>query len=436
MKEPQDLQAGLEQLYRRRAFGIKPGLAVVRRLCELVGNPQTAFASIHIAGTNGKGSTAAMIEAVLRTAGIRTGLYTSPHLMRFQERIRLAGAEVPDDMLLDALHRCEVAADRLQSDVGHAATFFEVSTVMAFLCFQAAGVRLAVVETGLGGRLDATNVVQPLLSVITRIGMDHEAYLGNTLAQIAREKAGIIKAGCPVVSGPQATEAEAVLRSVAEEAGSPLLLAPDAVSVHGLERIDRGQKVRVATQGEWSGTVVLPLEGQHQIENLGIALAALEQVCGRLGVSIPMPVVRQGLASVCWRGRCEILQEQPLVIADAAHNPAGTQALVQMLRKRGHQHIVLVTAMCHDKHIDGVVQAWGAMPRRVVCVPMQEDRGMPPEDLANVYRRHGRAAQAYADVGAGLAAAEDEARQASLPVVVAGSIFLLGEVLPLFPTAS
>ncbi len=423
------LQLGLERLYRRQAFGIKPGLEPVRRLCRLLGDPQARLAPIHIAGTNGKGSTAAIVEAVLRVARLRPGLYTSPHLVRFQERIRIDGQDVEDALLAEVLEKCEAVAPQVLAEIGHDLTFFEISTAMAFLCFVQSDVRLAVVETGLGGRLDATNVVEPLVSVITRIGMDHEQYLGNTIEKVAGEKAGIIKRGRPVVSGPQVPEAEAVLRRVAREQGAPFLLAPDVVSVRGMGAVSPGQKVQIETQGGWVGQAVLPLDGPHQLENLGIALATLEQVLGVLGISLPFEVVREGLAAVRWRGRFEQLQADPIVIADAAHNPDGARALVKALRGRKHRRVILVTGMCVDKDVDAVVSELARVAGFVYCVPISNPRGILPGRLTAGFARHGVSASEMPSVEEALKCAKAQAREQNVPVVVAGSIFLLGDLL-------
>ncbi len=426
------LAMALERLYQRHTFGIKLGLDAVRRLCELCGNPQDAFAVVHVAGTNGKGSVSAMVEAVLRQTGLRTGLYTSPHMVRFNERIRIGGQDISDEALVEALAVCEAAAEQVGREQQHEVTFFEITTVMAFICFQRAGVQVAVLETGLGGRLDATNVVLPLVSVITRIAIDHEAYLGNTLEAVAGEKAGIIKPGRPVVCGPQAPEAEAVLRQVAAARGAPCLAAADAATVQRTGGDLSGQKVHVETAGGWSGTAWLPLTGVHQLENLGIALVALETVLAALGADIPFEVVRDGLAAVRWRGRFERLREHPLVIADAAHNPSGAGTLVAVLKAQGLKRVALVTGMCADKDVAGVVRLLAGVARRVWAVPLPNARSMPPAELAVLFATAGVEATAVDAVADALREAEAWAIKEKSAVIIAGSIFLLGEVLPLY----
>lgn len=426
------LASALDRLYRRQTFGIKLGLDAVRRLCELCGNPQASFAVVHVAGTNGKGSVCAMVEAVLRQAGLRSGLYTSPHMVRFNERIRIGGQDVDDAALVEALAVCEAAAEQVGREQGHAVTFFEITTVVAFLCFQRAGVQVAVLETGLGGRLDATNVVLPLVCVITRIAMDHEAYLGKTLAAVAGEKAGIIKPGRPVVCGPQEPDAQAVLRQTAAACGAPLIAAADTATVRHTGGDIAGQKVHVETAGGWSGTAWLPLTGSHQLENLGIALVTLETVLAALGADVPFAVVRDGLARLRWRGRFERLREQPLVIADAAHNPSGAATLVATLKVQGLKRVALVTGMCGDKDAAGVVRLLAEVTRRVWIVPLSNARSLPPTELAALFAARGVEATPVDVVADALREAEAWAVKEASPVIVAGSIYLLGDVLPLY----
>ncbi len=425
------MNAALERLYQRQTFGIKLGLGAVRRLCERLGNPQQRMACVHVAGTNGKGSVSAMIEAVLRQTGLRTGLYTSPHMVRFNERIRINGMDISDAILAEALDACEAAAGQVGREQGHEVTFFEITTALAFVCFAQAGVEVAVLETGMGGRLDATNVVDPLVSVITRIAMDHEAYLGHTLAAVAGEKAGIIKPARPVVASPQEPEAEAVLRRVAGETRSLYVASAEVASVQRISGDLTGQKIRCETGNGWAGTVWLPLIGPHQLENFGTALAALEQVFERLGVEVPFKTVKDGLATVRWRGRFERLSETPLVIADAAHNPSGAETLVATLRSQGLKRVGLVVGVCADKDVMGVVRLLSGVARRVWAVPTPNPRSLPPGELAGLFRQAGIAdVQAGEDVGAVLREAEAWARENDTPLVIAGSIFLLGEVLP------
>ncbi len=432
-REAGHLGTALERLYRRQTFGIKPGLAPILHLCDRIGNPQDRFAVVHVAGTNDKGSVCAMIESVLRRAGLKTGLYTSPHMVRFNERIRINGQDAADGELSAVIDLCETAADHVRQHTAHEATFFEVATAMAFACFERAGIQVAVIETGMGGRLDATNVVRPMLSVITRIAMDHEAYLGTTIDAVAAEKAGIIKEGRPLVAGPQEPAAEAVLRSTALARRAPYIAATEAASVRRVKFGRQGQIVNVETAGGGSGSLDLPLAGVHQIENLAVALAALEQVFAILEVAVPFQTLRDGIASVRWRGRFEVLRENPTVIADAAHNPSGAAVLAATLKALGLARVALVAGMCSDKDTNGVVRMLAGTAGKVWTVPIPNPRSLPPSTLAESFRRAGVNAQEMDSTGAALREAEAWATANHTAVVVAGSIFLLGEVLPHYP---
>ncbi len=423
------LTAALERLYQRRQFGIKLGLEPVQRMCELLGHPEQQYGVIHVAGTNGKGSVCAAIASILQAAGLRVGLYTSPHLVRFNERFRVNGASLSDAELVKALEACEQAADTVHDEQGHEATFFEITTVLAFECFRRAGVKIAVIETGLGGRLDATNVVNPLVSVITSIAEDHAVHLGDTLEAIAGEKAGIIKQGRPVVSAPQDESAERVLRDVAASRSAPFSAAAEAVELQRISGDLRGQKVRFETTSGLSGTAQYPLLGDHQLENLGVAIAASEQLFDLLGVPLEADVVKRGVAQVQWCGRFQLLKEDPIVIADAAHNPAGADALLSTLKRNGIKHAGVVLGMCDDKDAEGVVRRLAGVASRAWVVPIPNERSMPGEKLVHLVSSFDVNAEAMS-LDSGLEAAEAWARESGLPIVITGSIFLLGAVLP------
>ncbi len=422
------LGPGLERLYKRRAFGVKPGLDGIRALCDVLDHPERRFAAIHIAGTNGKGSVAAMLDAVLCQCGLHAGLYTSPHLVRFNERIRIDGKDVSDELLASSLDVCEKASAVVLEKYGYDCTFFEIATAMAFVCMREAGIRLAVIETGLGGRLDATNVVQPCVTVLTRIGMDHAQYLGNSLAEIAYEKAGIIKPACPVVSAPQEPDAEAVLRAVATKQQAPFLFASEVVSVGALgKHSPRGQEVHVSSERGLSGKLLLPLGGIHQIENLAVAIAAMERVSDALGVSVPIASWRKGLRVIRWPGRMQYWKQN--VLLDAAHNADAASALVQSLQKQGWRNVVLVTGMCADKDTAAVAKILSTITVVAYCCPIPGGRTEDPTALASHYRRNGVDVKVADSPHAALRMAEHEAEQRAVPIVIAGSIFLVGAVL-------
>ena len=294
-------------------------LSRVEQLLAAVGNPHTRFPAVHIAGTKGKGSAAALCEACLRAAGYRTGLYTSPHLHTFRERIQVAGRKIAREEVVALVEEAQPLIERTPG-----VTYFEAITVIGFLYFARSEVNVAVVEVGLGGRLDATNVLTPEVSVITSLSLDHTYLLGETLAKIAYEKAGIIKPGVPVVSAPQRAEAIQVLEAVSRERKAPLIeIGRDWDYEPGPVNLD-GQRFTVRhTAGgdsELDGEYWIPLLGRHQLENSASAIAALD-VLRRRGFHIPAQAVHEGLRNVHWPGRMEVLSREPLVIGDCAHNP-------------------------------------------------------------------------------------------------------------------
>ncbi len=434
MTKKTDLETALGRLYARRQFGIKLGLDPVRRMCELLGNPEKQYGVIHVAGTNGKGSVCATVAAVLQACGLRVGVYTSPHLVRFNERVCVNGVPLSDSELVEALAVCEKASDAVLAEQGHETTFFEITTVLAFECFRRAGVKIAVIETGLGGRLDATNVVTPLISVITRIADDHAAHLGDTLEAIAGEKAGIIKPGRPVVSAPQQPGVVEVLRATALSLQCPFTMAEDAMSVTRLSGDLRGQKVRISGADGLSLTARFPLLGDHQLENLGVSMTTVDVLCDLLGVSPDAKALKAGIESVCWPGRCELLKADPCVIADAAHNPDGAKALVAVLKRNGIKRVGVVLGMCDDKDVVGVVKQLVAVAQRVWVVPIPNERNIASDRLVHTVKSFGIEVEA-SEREAALDAAEVWAKEIGLPVVVTGSIFLLGVVLPVYGKA-
>lgn len=376
----------LAALFQRTHAGIKPGLDLMRDLLDALGNPQSRFLCIHVAGTNGKGSTCAILERTLRDMGLQTGLFTSPHLVRVNERIRVGGVEIDDDSLYALLDRIEAA----EASLSRPPTFFEILTAAAFLAFADAGVQLAVLETGMGGRLDATNVITPLLSVITRIDFDHMEYLGDTLPKIAGEKAGIIKPGRPVVIAPQADEALEVLLRAAEEQGVAVTLADQQVSLSGRRVSLKGQRLHAETAQNRYGTLQFPLQGRFQLDSLATALAALEETADQLKTTLDPACFRKALSRVDWPARCQILSENPPVLLDVAHNPAGAAALMDTLRElfglkaRGR----FILAHMADKDADGFLKQIAPVATDVICVPLATARALPPEHLAQRAEAH------------------------------------------------
>lgn len=415
-----DFQRTIAWLYALEAAkGMDFKLDRVALALEWLGNPQRQFPSIHVAGTNGKGSVAAMLHAVTSAAGYHVGLYTSPHLVRFSERIRVGNAEVAEeDVVALASETRRATAGRIEL------TFFELVTVMAFLHFARCQVDLAVIEVGLGGRLDATNVIDPLVSVITTIGLDHTEFLGNTIAAVAAEKAGIIKPGRPVILGRVPTEADEVIRRIAAERGAP---------VFGLDhdfRIEAGdQRGCTFHAGAVAYTELRPgLKGAYQIENMATALAALTQLPPTIAVTDQ--AVRSGLAAVRWPGRFEQVESDPLVILDGAHNLEGTRALVRELAVITRERKVHVLfAVMRDKPWSEMIDQLGPWCTDAVVTEVLQPRGAPASEVAAVWARY-CPTSVVADAQAAWAQVRSCAKRGDA-VVVTGSLFLIGAIYPL-----
>ncbi len=364
--------------YEKRGFAAYApefyDLARVRRLLALMGEPQRTFHAVHIAGTKGKGSTAAMIEAVLRAADYRTGLYTSPHLHSFRERIQVAGELIPEDdvcRLVDWLQPMVAQVEEI--------TTFEIITCLAFAWFADQGVEWAIVEVGLGGRLDATNVLNPAVTVITPISYDHMAILGDTLPEIATEKAGIIKPGVPVVSAAQPDEALAVIRAVSHQQGAPLtLLGRDWTWELGGADLDGQTFALRHGQHDIIEGLHLPLLGEHQVVNAAtavVALAVLEQD----GLEIPLSALRGGLRTVRWPGRLEILSREPLVVADGAHNGDSARKLMAALRALGGSgRLIIIVGGSPDHLTPDLLRALVPAADRAIATRSQHPRAAEP----------------------------------------------------------
>jgi dihydrofolate synthase/folylpolyglutamate synthase len=391
------------QQHGRKAY--KPGLDGARQLDALFGHPHRRYATIHVGGTNGKGSTAHLLAAVLQRAGYRTGLYTSPHLTDFRERIRVNGCKIPEADVVAFVAEHRAAVEPLRP------SFFELATMMAFCHFAQQAVDVAVVEVGLGGRLDTTNVIAPLLSIITNIGLDHTDLLGGTLAQIAAEKAGIIKPGTPVVVGERQPEVAHIFAARAAACGAPLTFADQ--QEHNLQRYP------------------LDLRGGYQRQNLRTVLAALEVLRRRSPLAFTAQHVAEGLrtaaAATGLRGRWQQLGAAPKVVCDVAHNAHGLrEAMAQLERERqGQLHIVF--GMVADKDIDS---ALATLPADARCYFTQAStpRALPAEQLAAKGRGRGLQGEAFTTVAQALAAARGHAAAGDF-IYVGGSTFVVADAL-------
>lgn len=413
-----DYDDALEWLYGRQALGIKLGLDKVERLLQGIGSPQDGMDIVHVAGTNGKGSVCRLVAGALHRAGHRTGLFTSPHLIHFTERIRIDGHDIPRDAVARGLQTLRPVVEALDAD-DQPPTFFEINFALAMWWFHDQGVQWAVLETGMGGRLDATNVVDPRLTIITNVGLDHQRYLGGDLASITAEKAGIMKPGVPLVTG--ATEGPlAVLTTLSHGVGVPMSivgqdyqLLPD---VNGFTLIHPG--------GEAHYDVAMA--GEHQLTNAAIAVAACDALRAR-GVSVPTTAVQASLAEERVPGRMEELSydtgsQLVPVLLDGAHNVDAAQALRYHLGRRDEGGFGLVVGFSADKDWHDMLDQWMPLAAHVYVVPLRNSRSADIDQVMEHVRRAGFFATPCADAAEALQHAAQHER-----IVVAGSLFLVGE---------
>jgi len=409
----------LERLFALETFGIKLGLENIRHLCDALGHPERSFVSLHVAGTNGKGSVTAMVHAALVAAGIRAARYTSPHLVRLNERF-VVGSEPVDDGTL------ETVADDVLNAIDRPPTFFEATTAMAFEIFKRAGVEVAVVEVGLGGRFDATNVLEPPVGAITSIALDHEQHLGHTVDRIAFEKAGIIKPGMTVVCGALPDAAMDVVRGVAAERGARLVEAAQAARVQSTMEDGRA-RVTIETSRHRYGPALLALRGEHQVGNAAVAAALLDAARDK-GLTIPDGSVTRGFETVDWPARLELLSlpDGARVLLDAAHNPEGARALRDYLARWHPERPALVVGIMRDKDAEAILRELLPVTSSVVAAAADTPRALPASELASRVKAVDAAKLVVACTD--VATAVDTALAANRTVVVAGSIFLAGAV--------
>ncbi len=420
-------------------------LGRMRVLLDLLGNPQEAYPVIHVAGTKGKGSVSALTASALRAAGYHTGFYTSPHLTDFSERIQLNGHAIPHERLSELTEQVRPGVTKVPG-----LTTFEITTALAFMFFASEKAEVAVIEVGLGGRLDATNVVQPLVSVITSLSYDHTHLLGHTLAEIAREKAGIVKPGVPLVSAPQESEALRVLKSIAEERQSPFVLvgrdwlfAPLRHSLDGQslaiwsaasqervnEYLERGQP----QQWEWAPPRFdIPLLGYHQVINATVAYTALQVANGR-GLHVSEEAIREGFQTVVWPARFQILHRAPFVVADSAHNRDSARRLRTALDDYfPARRVILIFGASADKDINGILDELIPRVSFAFVTHAEHPRASETDDLVERIRARGCPAEAAVPVEVALARALENASDEDV-VLSAGSMFVSADVLHDWP---
>jgi dihydrofolate synthase/folylpolyglutamate synthase len=428
----------LDRLYALETFGIKLGLENISRLCAALGHPERSFVTLHIAGTNGKGSVAAMTHAALLAAGVRAARYTSPHLTDITERFMVGDRAVEMPVLESTVARVLDCAAALQADgeLRVPPTFFEAATAAAFELFRASGIEVAVIEVGLGGRFDATNVITPAVGAITTIGYDHQQHLGDTLEEIAFEKAGIIKEGMPIVMGTLPPSAATVVRRVAAERHAPVIDVTHDTTIMS-DMTDGAAHVSIRTPDDTYGPLLLGLRGAHQTGNAAVAVRLLEAARAHAGIPLLRTAIETGLTRPDWPARLELfaLADGRRVLMDAAHNIDGASALAEHLRRWHPERPALVFGVMHDKDVDAMLRALIPAVSSLIATAARTPRAMAPEELAR------RASQIAGELTTSpgsraipvtVITDPDDAVEAALSrtptVCVAGSIFLAGAV--------
>lgn len=416
----------IQYLYRLRAFGIRPGLGRIRTLLGSLGDPHERYPTILVAGTNGKGSTSAMIASVLATSGCGVGLYTSPHLVRYNERIRIGDEPISSR---DVVRFSEIIRRVISRDTSPSPTFFEFTTALAFAYFAHKGVDLAVVEVGMGGRLDATNVVNPSVSVITGVAVEHTDYLGSTVAEIAREKAGVIRRGGAVVCAALDAPARAVITATARSMGAELFLADRDFSLAPATRRSQGpgaaRRFDFLSNKDAIKGIELGLSGQFQVKNAALAIKALQEL-GRSGICVNEGAIRRGLKRVKWPARFEVVGKRPLVVVDSAHNPAAAAALADALTEIDFRRLILVVGFNADKDIAGILAHLCPLADSVILTRSTAERAADPAAYIDLLGSYKPGVMVRRRVGSACRLALENAGPGDV-VCIAGSVFVAGE---------
>ncbi len=405
-------------------FGIKPGLDAIKRLLEKLGNPQNDLKVVHLAGTNGKGSTASYIKGILKQEGYKVGFYTSPSLYALEERIQINDGLIDKEDFADVVEQVKNAVEILVEEGYDPNTEFEIFTAMALLYFKQKAVDFVVLEVGLGGRLDATNVVDnPLVTIITPIALDHVNILGDTLAKVAFEKAGIIKENVPVVIHPQQEEAFMVIEKIADEKKADLIIAPtDMVGIDDLSL--NGTKFNLGVQ-----KIEISMIGKHQAQNAVVALTAIETLIREYDIAISDESIRIGFKRTHWPCRLEVMDLAPKIILDGAHNPHGAKALASALEQilPSDRKPVVLLGMLADKDVDEVLEIMSPFLDRVIVTEPCNDRKMSAKELANKLKRLGANTQIELDLKSALESAKASMEPSDI-LLAFGSFYLVGQI--------
>jgi dihydrofolate synthase/folylpolyglutamate synthase len=418
-------QQTLDYLYGLEKFGMIFGLTQEERILDAIGNPHKEVQAIHIGGTNGKGSTAAMISSILQREGYRVGLYTSPHLIRFTERIKVNGKEIEEEevVALTGWMRKEIETAGITAPF----TFFDFTTAMALHYFKEKWVDLAILEVGLGGRLDSTNVIDPLISVITNIAKDHEEYLGKSILKIAHEKAGIIKKGRPLITAATQPSVLRLFSKVCREMGSPYFRV--GKEFRYLRAEDGDFNYEGLNRKLWG--IHLNLKGFHQVINATTAFGAME-VLEDLGHRVSTEAMINGVREVDWPGRLEMISSSPKVVLDGAHNPAGALVLKESLEEEFHyEHLVLLIGIMKDKDIQSMLHLLAPLADHIILTKPHTDRATPPSLLKRALGPNGKKAEVAEDfkkaIERGLSLTEKEDL-----LCITGSLYTVGEARAYF----
>ncbi len=401
----------------------------VRQLLEQLGNPERRYPTLHVAGTKGKGSTCVFAASILQAAGLRVGLYTSPHLISFRERFQINGQPISEELLADVVARIRPAVEKEM-------TFFEVTTAAAFLYFVQEKVDVAVVEVGLGGRLDATNLVQPAVTAITPISLDHTAQLGNDLLGIAREKAGILKPGVPAVIAPQPSrEVMAVFEETAKSRGAPLHLLEQELQIRSVQSSIHGSRFTLQTPERSYADLTIPLLGRHQIWNAAAAVRMVELAAPVLAFDSRFrgndmeKAVSTGLAHTVWPGRCQLIQGTPPILLDGAHNAASAEVLRRTIEELfPGKKIWLVFGTAADKDLEGMAAVFGPWAKKLTITQARNPRAASLQEIEQIFSRWQERPALIESVPAAIEQAQGNAQAEDL-IVVTGSLFVVGEAL-------
>ena len=420
----------VQYLYDLQKFGTKLGLENTQELLELLGRPHKKPRFLHVTGTNGKGSVSAMAASILREAGFHTGLYTSPHLVSFTERIRLDGRSVTEEDIVALAERLKALVERQKPDLKP--TFFEFTTAMAFDYFASAMADFVVLEVGMGGRLDSTNVVTPECSVITNVELEHREYLGDNLSDIAFEKAGIVKPGVPLVTSEKKAEALDIILGSCRENGSASYVSGRDFGFKDKGAVWVGGSI--VQMMDYQGPSLsleeleIPLAGPHQLENAAAAACALEVVAGRFG-EVDGRVIREGLKKTVWGGRLEIVSNSPLLVLDGAHNAASVERLAESIGAQftgRYRHLIIVMGILSDKDSGFMIERLAPLSDVLVLTQAEYERAAPTEALSAIARQHGIEPVVRKNVHEAIEWALHEASADDM-VLVTGSLYVIGE---------